>query len=168
MQHTIYRCFHAAGTGGFLKTAGYIQPDVHPLDQIAGHMHIVIFHEGYAPLKFTVCSQGEDVLKKLLRRQVSRVRLASEDYLDRVPSITDNPLQAFHIMENQLGPLIGGKAADKADGQSIRIEQSPHSQHLMGHAHTFSGTLPCPLHHGVHKLALKNLTHCPEFLVGDI
>jgi hypothetical protein len=63
-------------------------------------MYIVILNKSYSSLEFTVRSQNVYVVKELPGRKVSGVRFASEDYLDWMPSISDNLLETFYVMED--------------------------------------------------------------------
>src|SRR4051794_27583360 len=58
------------------------------------------------------------------------MRLAGEDDLYRPPRVYQEPAQAIDLTEDQVGPLIGGKPAGKADGQGHRIQQRTRADHL--------------------------------------
>src|SRR3954454_18011846 len=58
------------------------------------------------------------------------MRLAGEDDLDRPPRVYQQPAQAIDLTEDQVGPLIGGKPAGKANGESHRIQQRSRANHL--------------------------------------
>ena len=66
-------------------------------------------------------SRGEagDLLQDLFAGQIARMRLAGEDDLHRQLRIVDQRRDLLQILEQQVGPLVRGKAAGKADRQCV-------------------------------------------------
>ena len=60
----------------------------------------------------------DHVLAGLIRR----MRLAGEHELNRMLRIGENPRQPFRIVQQQVGPFVGGEPARKAERQRVGIE----------------------------------------------
>ncbi len=114
------------------------------------------------------CSRQRDpVLDHPLAFVVRRVRLAGQDQLHRAQRIREQAAQPLGIVEQQVGALVGGEAAGKAEGQNVRVE------HLLGGG---NGDRPMAAHRelpaqpaarvGNQSLAAA-ATHRPQLVIGQ-
>ena len=62
---------HAAGARGFLRPARVVQPDVDALDQVTGHVDVVVFEEDDPPAKLRPAGNVLDLGDQLLAAVVA-------------------------------------------------------------------------------------------------
>ena len=94
--------------------------------------------------------------------------LTGKDELHGVALVVDNLLETVKVIEDQVGTLIGGKAASKADKQGVRVDFINDVGNACGIALVLEPTLLEVALHEADKLVLQGHTHLPDFLVGDI
>ena len=63
---------------------------------------------------------------------VRRMRLAGDDELHRTLGIGQQAKQPRRVVEQQVGPLVGGEAARKAQRQGVGIEEMPGGFDFLG------------------------------------
>ena len=83
VQAAVAAGLHAAGAGGFQRTARVVQPDVAAGHHLPRHVHVVVLDEHQVPCKIAVFAEMDDLLDVALAIVVARMRLAREDELDR-------------------------------------------------------------------------------------
>src|SRR5208337_2292554 len=124
VQASVQNHFLAAGPGGFERTARIIQPDIYTLHEMATNVDVVIFDEDEFVGKFRIAHQLGNLLQNALARFVERVCLAGKHELHRAFRVIDHAGDFFDVGQNQIGALVGGKAAGKTDGQRIGTEDA--------------------------------------------
>ena len=77
------------------------------------------------PGEARIVPQVGDALDQLLAGLVGRVGLAGEDELHRVVGVVDQFEEVIEVLEEQVGPLVRGEPAGKADRQRVGIEHRP-------------------------------------------
>ena len=132
LRNPVERRLHAARAGGLERDPGQVEPQVHPLHQQVGQVHVVVFEEGHAALELGVTGELIDALEDFLAGIVGGVRLAGEDDLHRPPGIDEEAAQAIEVAEDQVGTLVRGESPRKADRQRGRVEQRAGADHLRG------------------------------------
>ena len=115
----------AAGAGGLQRPPRIVQPDVDALDQVPADVDVVVLDEDHALGEAGVEAEVGDPLDQLLARLVGGVGLAGEDELHRPLRIVDHLGHAVDVVEEQVGPLVGGEPPGEADGEDVRIEDVP-------------------------------------------
>jgi len=96
------------------------------------------------------------------------VRLAGEDDLERPPPVVEHPLEALAVPEDQVGPLVGGKAPREPDGEDRGVEQGPPGEDFRRADAVPRPALPDTFPHGVDELDLEPVVGFPEILVGNL
>jgi hypothetical protein len=87
----------AAGTARLQRPPGGVQPYIDSLNQVAGHVVVIVLYEyDAAPEVFGIAELG-DSLQEFLALIVPRVCLAGKDDLDRVAGIINEPGQALGL-----------------------------------------------------------------------
>ena len=89
---------------------------------MASHVHIVVFENHDFPRQIRVLRKAVNGLDILLARVVGGVRLAGKHKLHWAFRIIYDALEALEVRKQQGSPLVGGKAAGKTDGQSVRVQ----------------------------------------------
>ena len=56
--------------------------------------------------------------------------LAGKDDLHRLPGVMEEFLQALQIVKDQVGPLVGGEAPGKTDGQDEGVQHDACRHHV--------------------------------------
>ena len=159
VQHAVDAGLHAAGAAGFLAALRSVQPQVYALHHFARDLHVVVL---------PVARKLHDIADEILALVVARVRLAGDHDLHRHILVTEDALDAVHVLEQQGGAFIGGEPARKADSQRVGI------QHLFGMPHLRRRSLSAqrrralPLAHEIHQAALAAAMHFQQFLVRNL
>ena len=79
----------AAGPRCLQWTTRVVQPHIHPLHQVPGHIHVVIFHEDQFAREDRIAHHLGNLLQNRLAGDISRMGLAREYELDRPLRIID-------------------------------------------------------------------------------
>ena len=96
------------------------------------------------------------------------MRLAGEDELHRALRVVDHGGQLFDVGQNQVGALVGGKAARKADGERIRAEHAPSLCNISGGLAAALGLLDGAAAHKFEEPRFQAEMGFPEFAVVDV
>ena len=99
-------------------------PYIDALRQVFGHEHVVVGKKyrvrpyvGASDELYPIADQG-------LTCTVGRMRFTGDDELHRPLRIRQQPHQALRILQQQIGPLVGGKSAGEAQRQCVGAECS--------------------------------------------
>ncbi len=111
-----------AGAGGFEGTAGIVEPDVDSLDEVAADVDVVVLDEEELVGKVGVAHHFGDLLQDTLSGFVVRMGLAGEEELHGALGVVDHGGKALHVLEQQIGALVGGESAGEADGEGVGRE----------------------------------------------
>src|ERR1022692_1132272 len=125
--------------------ARIVEPDIHTLHEVAAHVAIIVFPKYESVGKPLVPHQFRNLLQHAFARFVARVCLTCENKLHRPIRVVYDGSQLFDIRQNQIGPLVSGKAARESNRQCIGAERA--AQTLQGFPH-FAAVLR--LFHGAH------------------
>ena len=96
------------------------------------------------------------------------MRLAGEDELHRALGVVHHGREFLDIGQNQIGALVGGKAAGEADGERVRTE---HAAQPLQHFRRFAaalGLLHGPVAHKVQQPRFQVEMRFPEFAVVHV
>lgn len=168
MEGAVERGLHSAGTARFHRKARRVEPDVHALHEVLGHMHLIIFQKGDVAAQLVIVAKGQHFMNEITAWFVGRMGFAGEHQLDRPPLVLQDSLETFQILEQQCGPLVGGEAPRKSDREGFGIEKRAAAQHLGGLQMTVHPAIPRPFANESHQLTLHRLANGPEFVVGDV
>ena len=122
VHDSVERGLLPAGSTRLQRKTRSIEPNVDPLDEELGHMHIVVFQECYVAAQLMVGAKVQDFMNEIAAGFIGWVGLAGEDQLDRAPLVMEQLFQPFEVAEQQGGPFVGGKAPGEADGESFGVE----------------------------------------------
>ena len=114
---------HAARAAGLHGPTRVVQPDVDAVHQLAGHGHVVVLHKQQAVLDAVFAGEADDLLNEPLAALVAGMGLAAEDKLNGPLLVRQHLHDAVAVAEEQRGALVGGKAAGKADGERLGVQQ---------------------------------------------
>jgi len=118
-------------------------------------------------MKLRPATNLDNLGDQFLAAMIARMGLAREDDLHRAPRVHQEAAKPVEIAEDQVGPLVGGKPARKADRQRLRVEQGAGSDDLRGllvlTGEAMAGILPDEVHEG----ALQIQMHPPEVLTSE-
>ena len=90
-----------------------------PCTSCRADVHGVVLDEHDPAGEARVLLQVRHPLRQGLAAGVARMGLAGEDDLHRPLGVVDQPVQAVEVLEQQVGPLVGGEAAGEAQGQRL-------------------------------------------------
>src|SRR5258706_9803122 len=76
VEATMRASFHAAGAGGFERTAWVVQPHVAAGNHLSGNVHVVVLNENQVTFEVAVLAQMDDVLDVSLAVVVARMGFA--------------------------------------------------------------------------------------------
>ena len=93
------------------------QIDVATLDQVAGHVEVVVLEEEDSPVEGLLTREVDDLADQVLAGVVFGMGLAGEEELQRAFLVGEERHESRDIVEEQVAALIGGEAAGEADGQ---------------------------------------------------
>src|ERR1019366_1205333 len=103
--------FHAAGAASLLAAAGIVEPDVDALDEFAGDLHVVVFHEDDVLPEIGIARKLHHLAYVGFARLIFGMGFAGDHDLHRHIGIQQDFLQALDVAEEQGGALVGGEAA---------------------------------------------------------
>ena len=165
VQAAVAAGLHAAGAGGFERTARVVQPDVAAGNHLPRDVDVVVLDENEVACEFAVLAQMNDLLDEAFAVVVARMRLAGENELDGPLLVVDQFHDVFELLENQRRAFVGGEAAGEADGQRVGIQQLVEADEialrdaLALEQQTAAGEFD--------QFAAQFVAQRPEFLVGD-
>ena len=107
--------------------------------------------------------QLRDLLQHLLAGFVAGMRLAGKNELHRTLGIVHHGSQLFDVGQNQIGPLVGGEAARKSDGQRIRTEHPAQALQHFGRLVAALGLLDHAVAHKIQQTRFQVKMGFPEF-----
>ena len=124
IEAAVQNHFLTAGSGRFQRPPGVIQPHINALHQVSPHVDVVILDENEAVGKLAVTHKLRDLLEDALAGFVAGMGLSGENKLHGAFGIVGQRGQHLDIGQNQVGALIGGKAAGKSDGQGVGAQNA--------------------------------------------
>ena len=166
IQNAVHNGFFAARAGSFQRPGGRIDPHVHALHQVAGHIHVVVFDKDDFTAKFTPARHVQNLFYQILTRFVGRVRLAGKDKLHGAAALTHNFGQAFQVAQQKVGAFIGGKPTGKAESQRRGVERGEHLDHLLRRVATRGHFHLQALLDKLDKTGAQVRSDFPDFFVG--
>ena len=123
VEHAVEDALLAARAARLQRAPRRVQPDVHSLHELPGDVHGVVFDEHDPAREAGVLLQVRHPLGERLAAGVARMGLAGVDDLHRPLGVVDQPVEAVEILEQQVGPLVGGEAAGEAEGERVGNER---------------------------------------------
>ena len=99
IEHAVQGCLHAAGAAGLLAAPRVVEPQIHALDHLARHLHVVVFDEDQVFPQVGVAGKLHQFPDVGLAGGVLRMSLAGNDHLHRHVLIQQDALQPFHVPE---------------------------------------------------------------------
>ena len=132
------------------------------------HIHVVVFHEDKLIAEQGIVHHARDLLENALARLVERVRLAGEDELHGIFCIIDHGRESGHVAQDQIGALISGKAAGKADGEGIRAEHTAQPLQVLGGLAPAACLFSRPGPDKVQQARLQMQVRFPQFRIVHI
>src|SRR5205807_1714409 len=164
VQTAVATGLHAAGTGGFERTAWRIEPDIASGDHLAGGMHVVVLDKHQVPLQVAVFAQVNDVLDIALAVIIPRVSFAGENELDWPGLVPRQPHDIVELLKNQRSALVSCEPARETDGQRIRIEQLIESDEIAVSETLTLDEQPTPGE--LNQFAAQVIAQSPKFFIG--
>ena len=116
--------FHPARSAGLPRPPRRVDPDIHSLHQVLGQQHVVVAQENDMGADILLTNEQDPFLDQRLTRQIGRVRFAGHDELHRSMWIAEQAQEPFPVVQQQVGPLVGRKAAREPQRQCLGIEQA--------------------------------------------
>ena len=158
----------AAGAGGFERAARIVEPDVDALDQMAADVDVVVLDEDELVGELGVAHHLGDLLQHTLAGLVVRVGLAGKEELHRTLGVVDHGGEPLDVGEQQVGALVGGKAAGEADGQRVGREHFAEPLQILRRLAAAFGLLARAAAHEVEQLRLQAEVRLPQLAVVDV
>src|ERR1017187_9729286 len=160
--------FHAAGSASLLAASGIIEPDVDALDEFAGDLHVVVFHEDDVLPEIGIARELHHLADVGLARLIFGMGLASDHDLHRHIGVQQDALQALDVAEEQGGALVGGKAACEADGKRVGIEDFGAAPHFERGRLPADGRRVLAGAHEGNQAPLATAVHFEQLLIGNL
>ncbi len=85
-------------------------------------LHVVVVEEDDLTDEFGALGDVVNLLDEALSCTVGGVCLTGEEELHGIVGVVDNLRQAFEIGEEQVGALVGGKAAGEANDERVGVD----------------------------------------------
>ncbi len=117
---------HAAGAAGLHGAERGVEPDIDPLHQMPGNLHVVIFNKNNSVAEALLVRGLHQLADQLLPLLVLGVGLAGEQDLYRHLRVIENPGKPVKVAQQQSAAFVGGKTPGETDGQHLGVE------HLLG------------------------------------
>ncbi len=87
-----------------------VQPHIHALNKMAGHIVVVVFHKDYTLSVLWVAADLRHSLQNAFSLVISGVGLTGKNNLDRSVGVSHQPCEAFRLRQDQVSPFIRRKA----------------------------------------------------------
>ena len=146
VQTAIENDFLTAGAGSLKWTTRVVKPNVHTLHEMASNVDVVVFNKNKLVGEFGIAHELGYLLQHALAGLIKRMGLAGEHELHRALGVIDHGGEQFNVAQDQVGALVGGKAAREADGQSVGGEYAAEFLQSLGWLSAaiglFNGALP--------------------------
>src|SRR5688500_10672451 len=81
IESSVQRGLLPAGSAGLKRRTRCVEPHVHALHEVFGHVHVIIFKEGDSATERMVITDIEDFMNKITPRFVRRMSFPREDDL---------------------------------------------------------------------------------------
>ena len=107
-----------------------------------------------------------DLADHLLALIVGGMGLAGEHELDWADRVQEQTLEALALGQEQVGSLVGGKAAGETNGQGVGVEQLVGPGCFGGRGTRVDGPLMHPVAHEGHEPRTGLVFHPPQLVVG--
>ena len=158
----------AAGAAGFERPPRVVQPHVDALHEVTADVDVVVLDEQDLAGKPRVAHQPRDLLQDGLARPVVRMGLSGEHQLDRHLWIVHERHDGLDVLENQIGPLVGGEPARESDRQRVHAQRPPQLSDEFRRLLPLLGALHRPPPRDVDQLHLQRLMRLPQLAVVDV
>jgi hypothetical protein len=122
VQAAVQRGLLPGSAAGLLRTTRVVQPHVNSLNELARHVHVVVFDKYDPRREAMIPGEPHNILDQLLAHAVLGVGLAAEDELDRPVRRAHKRIQTLDVLQDQAGPLVGREPAREADRKRIQVE----------------------------------------------
>ena len=109
-----------------------------------------------------------NILDEALSCTVGGVCLTGEEELHGIVGVVDNLRQAFEIGEEQVGALVGGKAAGEANDERVGVDLVEQRHHAGGIALVAQPVVAEAFADVVDEFLLQCHASFPNFLVADL
>src|SRR5260221_3161728 len=106
----VERCFLAAGTTGFVRTDGVVQPEIGSGNHVPSQLDIIVFQENDLAPECIAAREPVNLLDEGFTRPIGRMGFSRKDNLHGRFGIVQDAPQALGAAEDQRGALICGEA----------------------------------------------------------
>src|SRR6266567_967174 len=120
-RNSIQRRFHAARTGGFLRSLRRIQPKVRAARDELRPTHVVVRDVNKSDGILQIAGHFHYVPDQFFPRSILRMGLSAEDDLQGA-KLLGQPPQAIPVREQQFRPLVRRRAPRKTDRKQLLVQ----------------------------------------------
>ena len=124
VQNAVDGGFHSGGTAGFHGPSGCVEPYISSLNEISGHVDIVIFQKHDPLSHLRIFCKRDQLPDNILSFPVFGMRLSGKNNLNRSFRVIDDLFQPLGIFQDQGCPFVCGKPPGKPDGEDFRIQNT--------------------------------------------
>ena len=132
MHNTVHSSLFATGTRSFLRPGRRIHPDINPLYQFLGQIHIIVRQKDDLTQELRIFGYLDNPFDQVLSGFIGRMGFPGKDKLHRMFGVIDDFIQAFEVTEQQVSPLVGSETPGKTYGQNIVPQSFTDLNHLPG------------------------------------
>ena len=168
LQHAVHDALLARSTRSLQRSCRRIEPYVHALHHAARELHVVVLQEDDLAHELRLRRYLYYTLYEILSGLVVRVRLARKDELHGTLLVVDDGRQTLQIREEQVGALVGRKAARETYRQHVGTDSLDDLHHLARRVETYLFGVAVKFTYMVDQPVLEDHALVPQLLVRDL
>src|SRR5262249_23363927 len=129
---------------------------------------VVVFDENKLVAELRVAHHLRDLLEHAFARLIERMRFAGKNKLDGALRVVDHRCEAFDVGENQIGALVCGEAARKADRERVGAEYVAETNALFRRFTAAFGLFHCATAYKFEQSSFEVEMRLPKFAIVNV